>query len=240
MTKNIYLNLLLFTTILLVGFYFTSELNNLWIAHLCHLGIMALAGITLIASGKGKLPIKEKPELKINKIIGIVIGIVGLIAVCNFIPVLASKMAGIDITKHPIIIGLNQILPTLISISIFEEVLFRRVLAQKIKNTLGIRKGIWISAFIFAIAHIYSDTGILPSFIAGVIFAYIYFKTNSIYLSIFAHLFYNITTYYLLAFFRDKDELKLIYNYPTIVLSISFGIILLVGMRKILHKKASR
>lgn len=201
---------------------------------------MALAGLTIIASGKGKLPKKDKPEFEINKITGIVIGIVGLIAVCNLIPVLASKIAGIDITKHPIIIGLNQMVPILISISIFEEVLFRRVLAQKIKNTLGIRKGIWISAFVFAIAHIYSDTGILPSFIAGVVFAYIYFKTNSIYLSIFAHLFYNITTYNLLAVFRDKDKLELIYNYPTIALSISFGIILIVGMTKILNKKASR
>jgi len=240
MTKNLYLNLLLFISVLLVGFYFTSELNNLWIAHLYHLGIMALAGLILIASEKGKLPKKEKAEFKINKIIGIITGIIGLIAVCNLIPVLASKMAGIDITKHPIIIGLNLMVPILISISIFEEVLFRRVLAQNIKNTLGIRKGIWISAFIFAIAHIYSDTGILPSFIAGIVLAYIYFKTNSIYLSIFAHLFYNITTYYLLAVFRDKDKLELIYNYQTIALLISFGIVLIVGMTKILNKKASR
>ncbi|MEH1009482.1 type II CAAX endopeptidase family protein [Winogradskyella sp. ECml5-4] len=240
MTKNIYLNLLIFTTILLVGFYFTSELNNVWVSHFSHLVIMILAGLTLVAFDKGKLPDKEKPEFKINQIIGIIIGIIGLISVCNLIPVLATKMADIDITKHPIIIGLNQMVPILISISIFEEILFRRVLAQKIKNTLGITKGIWISAFVFAIAHIYSDTGILPSFIAGVVFAYIYFKTNSIYLSVVAHLFYNITTYYLLTVFRDRDKLELIYDYPTIALSISFGIILIVGMTKILNKKAGR
>jgi|GEM_PF-1689847 len=235
MTKKLYLFLFLFTAIILVGFYFTSELNDFWIEHISHLGIMIIAGLTLIRLEKGKLPIKEKASFKINQFIGIIIGIIGLVGVSNFIPVLATKLAGIEITGFSKTAEFNRVLLSLIVISIFEEVLFRRVLAQKIKNILGLNKGIWISAMIFAIAHIYTDTGVLSAFIVGAIFAYIYLKTNNIYLSIIAHLFYNLTTYFLTPIFiANFDGIN---KYSIIVSTILIGLGLIYGMIRIFNKK---
>ncbi len=235
MTKKLYLFLFLFTAILLVGFYFTSELNNFWIEHFCHLGIMIIAGFSLIGLKKGKLPIKEKPSYKINQFIAIIIGIIGLVGVSNFIPVLATKLAGIEMSGILKSAELNKILVSIISISIFEEILFRRVLAQKINNILGLKKGIWISAIIFAIAHSYSDTGLLSAFIAGAIFAYIYLKTNNIYFSIIAHLIYNLTTYFLTPIFIENFERT--NKYSIIISTILIGSGLMYGMIRILNKK---
>lgn len=235
MTKNIYLILFLFTSILLVGFYFTSELKDFWIAHFSHLGIMLIAGFTLIGIEKGILPNKEKRSFEISQVVGIIIGIIGLLGVSNFIPVLATKLAGIEISGFLKSAELNRVLLVVISISIFEEILFRRVLTQKINNTLGFKKATWISALIFAIAHIYSDTGFFSAFIAGAIFAYIYLKTNNIYLSIIAHLFYNLTTYFLIPIFITYFE---VFNKYSIIFStILIGSGLIYGMIRILNKK---
>ncbi|MFD1015757.1 CPBP family intramembrane glutamic endopeptidase [Winogradskyella rapida] len=237
MTKKIYLFLLLFTSILLVGFYFTSEINNFWIAHISHLGIMLIAGLSLIGLEKGKLPNKEKSSFEIIQLIGIIIGIVGLIGFSNFIPVFATKLAGIEMTGFFKTAELNRILISVISISIFEEILFRRVLAQKINNILGFKKAIWISALIFAIAHSYTDTGILSAFFAGAVFGYIYLKTKNIYLSIIAHLLYNLTTYFLTPIFiKNYDGIN---KYSIIISILVIGLILMYGMTRIL-KKAGR
>lgn len=238
MARSIYLILFLFTTILLVGFYFTSEIQQFWIAHLSHLGIMLLAGLSIIGIDKGNLPKKEISAFKVNQIVGIVIGVFGLISVSNLIPVLATKLAGIELSGFIKPAEFNRILLTVISISIFEEVLFRRILVQKINNVLGINNAIWISALIFAIAHIYTDTGILSAFVAGAVFAFIYIKTSNIYLSIIAHLLYNLTTYFLTPIFMDY--INEINKYSITVPAILIGLGLIFGMIKILNKKTSR
>ncbi len=238
MGKNIYLILFLFTSILLIGFYFTSELQSFWIAHFSHLGIMLLAGVSLVGLNKGKLPKKEISTMTANQIVGIIIGIFGLLSVSNLIPVLAMKLAGIELSGFTKSAEFNRILVVVISISIFEEILFRRILAQKINNVLGIKKAIWISALIFAISHIYTDTGILSAFIVGSVFTLIYLKTNNIYLSIIAHLLYNLTTYFLTPIFMENiDEVN---KYSITVPAILIGLGLIFGMIKMLNKKASR
>ena len=209
MNRKTYLISFLFLVILLVGFYFASEIRDFWIKHIAHLGVMFSAGLTIIGLNKNQLPIKEKAKFKLNHILAILVGVIGLLGVSNFIPVLATKIAGIDIA------GLlnrtseiNRVFAGIISLAIFEEILFRRILAQKLYNRLGLKKAVWTSALIFGLAHVYTETGILSAFIGGASFAYIYLKTNNIYLSITAHLLYNITTYLLIPYFGN--------NYATI------------------------
>tara|TARA_R110002049_G_scaffold47596_2_gene136886 strand:+ start:1887 stop:2114 length:228 start_codon:yes stop_codon:yes gene_type:complete len=67
-------------------------------------------------------------------------GAFGLFGLGNFIPVLATKIAGIDIT-----LPLNRTFETsffvaIISLAIIEEILFPRILAQKLYNCLGLKK----------------------------------------------------------------------------------------------------
>mgnify|MGYP001258396298 FL=1 len=237
MTKNFYLILFLFTSVLLLGFYFTSEIKDFLMAHLGHLGIMLVSGLLLVAPNKGKLPKKQSSSFMIDQIFGVITGTFGLLCLGNFIPVLASKLAGIEMSRFTKSAEFNRILIIVISISIFEEILFRRILAQKINNSLGFKKAIWISALIFGLVHIYSDTGIINASIAGGIFAYIYLKTNNIYLSISAHLSYNLTTYFITpVFMKNFDAIN---KYSIIVAVIITGLILIFGMTRILNKKAN-
>tara|TARA_R110000868_G_scaffold385339_1_gene653186 strand:+ start:125 stop:832 length:708 start_codon:yes stop_codon:yes gene_type:complete len=188
----------------LTGFYFTSEIRSFWISHLAHLGVMLFAGLVIVGLNNNELPNKEKAKFKIHQILTIAVGVIGLIGVINFIPVLASKIAGIEMVRLLKSADLNRVFVTLISITVFEEIIFRRILAQSIKNKLGLRKGVWISALIFSLVHVYSDTGLLGAFLGGAVFAYIYLKTMNIYLSIGAHLFYNLTTYFLTPIFINN------------------------------------
>jgi len=156
------------------------------------------------------------------------------LGVSNFIPVLATKIAGIDIN------GLlnrtseiNRVFAVIISLAIFEEILFRRILAQKLYNRFGLKKAVWTSALIFGLAHVYTETGILSAFIAGASFAFIYLKTNNIYLSITAHLLYNITTYLLIPYFANNYAT--INQYPIIIYVLIVGSGLIYAMFWILN-----
>ncbi|NJB72918.1 membrane protease YdiL (CAAX protease family) [Saonia flava] len=228
MNKKIYLILLLFLTILLAGYYFTTEIKSFWINHLAGLGVMLFSGLTIVGLNKKKLPIKEKAEFKLNQIPAITAGIIGLLGFNNFIQVLGTKVAGIEMEVLIKSAGFNKYLVTLIIFTVFEEIVFRRILAQFIKNKIGIVKGIWISALIFSVGHIYSDTGLLYAFFGGLVFAYIYFKTKNIYLSIWAHLFYNLLTYFLTPIFADN--INSLYEYPIILTIIIISITLIYGM----------
>ncbi|WP_247077998.1 type II CAAX endopeptidase family protein [Cellulophaga sp. F20128] len=229
MNRKTYRVIFLFLLLLLVGFYFVSEIKEFWIKHIVHLGVMFFAGLTLVGLNKNQLPIKEKAKFKLNHILVILVGVIGLLGVSNFIPVLATKIAGIDNT------GLlnrtseiNRVFAAILSLAIFEEILFRRILAQKLFNRLGLKKAVWISALIFGLTHIYTETGILSAFIGGASFAYIYLKTNNIYLSITAHLLYNITTYLLTPYFANIYTT--INEYPIIISVLIVGSGLIYAM----------
>ena len=228
MNKKIYLILLLFLTILLVGYYFTSEIKDFWINRLVGLGVMLFSGLIIVGLNKNKLPNKEKAEIEFNQVLAIAAGIIGLLGVNNFIQVLGTKVAGMEMEELIKSAGFNRYLITLIIFTVFEEIVFRRILAQFINNKLGLAKGVWISALIFSVGHIYSDTGLLYAFFGGIVFAYIYFKTRNIYLSIGAHLFYNLLTYFLTPIFADNIDS--LYEYPIIITIIMIGIALIYGM----------
>ena len=236
MNKNLYFLLILFLVILLVGFYFTSDLTNFWISHFAHLGVMTLAGLVIVQFNLKKIPHKRKISFSITNLLAGLMGVAGLLGVSNFLPVFATKIAGIDVS------GLlnrtseiNRVFVVIVSIAIFEEILFRRILAQKLYNRLGLQKAIWISALIFGLAHFYTDTCILNAFIGGASLAYIYLKTKNIYFSIIAHILYNITTYLLTPYFADNYAK--INEYPVIISVLIIGSALIYGMVRILNQE---
>jgi len=243
MDKRIYLIVFSVLLILLIGFYLISEIEiqDFWISHIAHLGVMLLAGITIIGLNNRKLPDKGKATFKFNQVLAIVIGIIGLLAVSNFIPVLTTKIAGIEMENLIKSAEYNNIFFAIISISIFEEILFRRILAQTINNKVGFKKAVWISALIFSLGHIYSETGLLSAFLGGMVFAYLYLKTSNIFLSIGAHLSYNLSTYFLTPIFLNN--FKQINEYPIILsfLIIGSGLIyLMFWLLKGTHKETMK
>ena len=93
-------------------------------------------------------------------------------------------------------IEIYKFIPLMIITVIIEELIFRRIICQMIYNDKGFRKSLWLSSLAFTIAHIFAETSLLSIFIGGLFLAYIYLKTENIYLSITIHLFYNLLSYF--------------------------------------------
>ncbi len=72
-----------------------------------------------------------------------------------------------------------------------EEIYFRGFLYSAFKNNFGVTVALFLSSFLFALAHleIYS---FIPLMIVGWLLAYIFEKTKSIFAVIFLHAGYNL------------------------------------------------
>jgi membrane protease YdiL (CAAX protease family) len=78
-----------------------------------------------------------------------------------------------------------------------EEVYFRGFLFDKIENYAGPQIAIFITALLFAIAHM-SYGKIIPVlmiFLMGLVLGYIVYKSKSLYSSIIAHIFFNVSSF---------------------------------------------
>ena len=83
---------------------------------------------------------------------------------------------------------------------ICEELLFRRAVFGIFRQYNYIKLGVFFSSFLFALAHfaVFIKTGFLyfvGYFVAGLILAFIYHKTNSIITSIIAHILVNTASF---------------------------------------------
>lgn len=105
--------------------------------------------------------------------------------------------------------------------AIGEELFFRGILqhifTRAFQNPI---LAIWVVAFIFSAIHL-QFYGFLPRFILGVIFGYMLFWTNNIWVPIFAHFvnnaFVTIYAFYYARMGKTYEELVTINTYPIIV-----------------------
>lgn len=72
-----------------------------------------------------------------------------------------------------------------------EEIFFRGFLFTGIGNRYGYGWGAVISALIFALAHFMQPGAFLPIFLLGLLLAWLYIRTGSIWACIFTHFAYN-------------------------------------------------
>jgi membrane protease YdiL (CAAX protease family) len=90
--------------------------------------------------------------------------------------------------------GIKLALP-LIIIGLFgpfcEEVFFRGFALPVFANRFGLWGGILISAALFSVFHL-SIGGAVPIFVFGIVLAWLYVRTGSIYPSMVAHVTQNI------------------------------------------------
>lgn len=197
MSKRLYLNLFLSLLILLLGYNFASGLSDYWTIRIVMTLSIVLAGLFLIKFNPKLLPNKDKSTFGVHFLFAIVVGIIGLFLVIHFMSILIYYLMEWQWTDEmrPTKSELPRFL-ILLTVSVFlEEIYFRRIIAQKLFNSTGFSKAIWISALIFSISHIFSDIGLFAPFIGGIILGYIYLKTKNIWLSILTHLIYNLTTF---------------------------------------------
>lgn len=87
--------------------------------------------------------------------------------------------------------SLLGILITVIIIPILEEIIFRGIVFNEIRDKINIKASIIFQALIFCICYMDLVQG-LYAFILGVVLGYIYKVTNSLWCNIIAHILFNI------------------------------------------------
>ena len=199
MSKNLYLTVFFGLIILLIGYYFSWITSDFWTSQIIGIASVLISGLFLIGFNHHNFPKKNNQSIRPIFLLPIIIGFSGLVIAGYFIPYLVVNALGWELTDgyRPNENDLPRFLILVVIWVFLEELYFRRILTQKIFNYKGFSKSLWISALVFSLAHWFTDIGLLMAFIAGLALAYIYLKTKSIWLCIFAHLFHNLTTFYI-------------------------------------------
>ncbi|WP_408954475.1 lysostaphin resistance A-like protein [Natroniella sp. ANB-PHB2] len=170
---------------------------------------LLLAGITLfLVLNKYGVSLKEfglKNEnfvtnLKYGALSGTIICLI-IVILNNFLYGLVFNLFGVEapaqqvvynlLNSQNILIFLVQSAIIIIIAPITEEIFFRGFLYPYCKSKFGKSKGLILNGALFGLAH-FSLWVFLPTFLGGVILAWLYDKTNSLYSSIIAHGVWNL------------------------------------------------
>jgi membrane protease YdiL (CAAX protease family) len=89
-----------------------------------------------------------------------------------------------------------------VSAPLGEEMLFRGFAFNALKKRFGLGVGIFISALLFTLPHGYGF-GLIPVFIMGVVFAWVYHNSGSLWVPILMHLTNNTASVVLAYFFPE-------------------------------------
>ena len=200
MSKRLYLTLFLGLTILLFGYYLAYLLTDFWATRICQIASILLSGFFIIGFNYKALPKKKHDiSVRLSLVVPIIIGICGLIILNHFIPYMLYNFLDWEWqdTIQPKEENPVRFIFLLVVWVFLEEIYFRRVIAQKIFNAKGFSKALWISALIFSISHWFSTDGLLYIFLGGLALGYVYLQTRSVWMSILAHLTYNLLIFYI-------------------------------------------
>lgn len=240
MNKNLYLNIFVAITILLIGYYFSSTATDFWTGRIIGLVTTAISGFSLIGFDLKKIPVKQNYPIRVIYIIAILFGFTGMVLINYFVPTLIYDLLKwqMELEFRPADSELLRFLILAVTWVFLEEIYHRRILAQMIFNKKSLSKAIWISALIFSIAHMFADIGLIYALFGGLALAYVYLKTQSIWLSIIAHLYYNGLTFYgspkiteHIAYFDSKMKISGM---------IILGFILVLIMVIIIHRQTKK
>lgn len=100
-----------------------------------------------------------------------------------------------------------------------EEILFRGIVYNRMKNYAGMKAAALISALLFAVFHGNLVSGIY-AFVIGYLLAYLYEKTGKFYMAALAHMVANVCVY-LLAYTGIFD--RVLFNWPACLIMLVIG-----------------
>lgn len=86
--------------------------------------------------------------------------------------------------------GMVYLLLAVIAAPITEEILYRKIIFNKLKEQYGFTFGLVVSSFLFALVH-WNLEGLFAYFIIGILFTYLYYLTKVLWLNILLHGTYN-------------------------------------------------
>lgn len=148
-----------------------------------------------------RMSVKEldSSSTKVNysyvKIVGLVVGIIIVkLLILNIFPDRGGYNGG-DKTFSDMVSQFGWM--TLVSVNILspilEEVVFRGILQERLKQVVTPKLGVLITGTVFAALHSYSlNVAFFMTLVPGLVFSWLYFKTNTIKYPIFAHVMMNI------------------------------------------------
>ncbi|WP_099189434.1 CPBP family intramembrane glutamic endopeptidase [Tepidibacter mesophilus] len=135
-----------------------------------------------------------------------------------------------ELFKHPFI----AIMSVCIVAPIYEEIIYRGVILKGLSIKYNDKISIVVSALLFAIMHMNIQQAI-NAFFLGIILGYLYLKTKSIYISIFAHFINNgvgiIVSSILTEFIKLSNNILVVQSIVTIV-GIIFTCKIIIWFRK--------
>lgn len=90
---------------------------------------------------------------------------------------------------------IQVIISAVVLAPLFEEIIFRGVLQTGLLNLLGRHRwaAILLTSFVFSITHWWAVSyhGLIPLFVVGLVFGYIYERTGSLFAAILTHALFN-------------------------------------------------
>ena len=241
MKINIYIKLFFSILVILTGLYYFDFENidrnlNFWLQELNIVFIYLIGCLVLLEFNFKNFPKRNNYYFNSAFILPIFIGIIGYYIINCFVPILLFKLLNIEIEiEKKSFIEITKFIPLMLIGVIIEELFFRRIISQMILNINGYPKALWISAFLFAISHLFTTSGFLSVFLGGVFLGYIYLKSQNIYVVMFAHISNNLLIYFLS---NKIVENNVQYNsYPKLLLLCLIGVFLLVIMVYLINKQ---
>ncbi|MCX6155191.1 MAG: type II CAAX endopeptidase family protein [Candidatus Kapabacteria bacterium] len=162
--------------------------------------------------------------------------IYGLVITCSgfLVIILTALAAGATIKVECNIVPaqLFSILYLQLIVCFFEESFFRGIILQSLRDKIGFLSAAVISSGLFAAAHLanpyLSFMGIINIFFAGILFAVMYFHTQSLWLPVSFHFFWNTGVTELLGmpvsgFQMQSQLIEINFNQSNFVTNILFG-----------------
>ena len=139
----------------------------------------------------------RKPEVRIWVIIGLVFASIIVILITGYIWVYLTGLSYYHtqlISEYLKPLDFSWLIIYLIYIviisPIIEEIFFRGVIFSTLREVMGIRIGLVLQAVLFAVIH--GEINVLfPQFVSGLVLAYVYYRTRSIFPSIIIHSLQN-------------------------------------------------
>ncbi len=154
---------------------------------------------------------------------------------------LSNKYFGtkFEIPEYPIykfsFFKLYNYFSVLIVAPIFEEIFFRYYIFAGLLKKYSFLTALLVSSILFALIHIDSPRNLIPTFVFGIITAFVYFRTQKIIYSILLHFFTNAMWLVSVVFTKQYDYLIKEMGFGIVFwIAFMFGIILIVfGVKKL-------
>lgn len=189
--------------------------------------IVATFIIYIIKTWKVDFSFKYKPFTLVTFVVIILISfstyfIENIFFIPHFIEKLMDKALVFDVFKIRKPLGANSLYFTGLILSvvfgpIIEEILYRKLIFEKLKTIFRVGVSIVITSILFAAMHL-SINGFLQFLFVGIVLTYTYYLTKNLILNIFCHALLNILFY-----FFERSEIA--FSHRAILMCICFYII---------------